>query len=151
MPDTARTSVITIRAATTADLDALRDIYLRSRAATFTWLDAAKLRREDFDEATREEPMLVAMSGNDLTGFISWWPPENFVHNLFVDPAYARRGIGQALLSECLQQIGRPATLKCVKLNEPALAFYRALGWSIAGEGTSDHGEYYLLQQTGTG
>ncbi|WP_425615848.1 N-acetyltransferase family protein [Anatilimnocola sp. NA78] len=150
MPDSTPTTAITIRAAEPADLDALREIYLRSRAATFFWTDAAKLQLADFDAATQDEPILVAMSGKEIAGFVSWWPPDNFIHNLFVDPAYLRRGIGRLLLHACLQQIGRPAILKCVQANEPAMAFYRAQGWTIAGEGTGDRGPYYLLQSGST-
>jgi GNAT superfamily N-acetyltransferase len=139
-------AAIQIRAAIDLDKPALREIFLRCRERYFTWLDAGRLQLEDLDAATAEEPILVAVHENQIVGFVSWWPPTNFVHNLFAAPRLTRRGIGSELLAACLAEIGRPATLKCVKRNEPALAFYRQLGWRIVGEGESTDGGYYLLQ-----
>ncbi|QDU31803.1 putative acetyltransferase [Anatilimnocola aggregata] len=130
-----------------ADLEPLRWIYLRSRAEAFVWLEPNSLLLQDFDVATQEEPILVAEQAGTIAGFVSWWPPENFIHNLFIDPAFTRQGIGRALLVECLTRIGRPATLKCVQQNANACAFYRALGWTIAAEGTGDHGAYFLMRK----
>jgi ribosomal protein S18 acetylase RimI-like enzyme len=135
-----------IRSALPDDLPRLREIYVRSRAATFGWLDPASLQLADFDEATRDEPILVAEQNQRLAGFVSWWPPENFIHNLFVDPVFQRQGIGRQLLQACLAQIGRPATLKCVQQNQAALDFYFQQGWQIAGEGSSANAPYYLLR-----
>ena len=127
-------------------MPALRAIYFAARKSHFTWLDAASLAETDFDRATADEPILVAIVDGQPAGFVSWWPPDNFVHNLFVSPAFTRRGLGRQLLTACLQHIGRPATLKCVQQNLAALAFYESLGWRIAGEGASADGTYFLLQ-----
>jgi GNAT superfamily N-acetyltransferase len=139
-------AAVQIRPATEIDKPALREIFLSSRQRFFTWLEAGCMQLEDFDAATADEPILVAVLENQIVGFISWWPPNNFVHNLFAAPTFTRRGIGRKLLAACLAEIGRPATLKCVKLNELALAFYQRLGWRVAGEGASADGGYYLLQ-----
>lgn len=143
-----------IRESISADLPLLREIFLRSRAATFTWLDPQTLQAADFDEATQGEPILVAVvpgddGGEQLAGFVSWWPPEDFVHNLFVDPRYQRQGIGPRLLEACLARVGRPATLKCVRQNAGALRFYERHGWRVIGEGTSPSSAYYLLEFAG--
>jgi GNAT superfamily N-acetyltransferase len=81
-----------------------------------------------------------------LTGFVSWWPPENFIHNLFVHVDYQRCGVGRALLKACLDNLGRPSQLKCVQQNVNALAFYKRLGWSVIAEGMAVEGPYFLLE-----
>jgi GNAT superfamily N-acetyltransferase len=123
----------------------LRHIYLNSRKLAFPWVDPASLKPEDFDEAIREEEVLVALKDNIPIGFIAWWLPDNFIHSLFVDPEYIGKGIGKSLLKVCLQRTGRPATLKCLKANKKALEFYKSQGWEIISEGESEDGEYFLL------
>ncbi len=137
---------IHIRPAIVADIAELRELFLRTRLATFFWIDSAELLLADFDAATQDEPVLVALSDEQIVGFVSWWPPDNFIHNLFVDPTHQGRGIGRQLLAACLLQIGRPATLKCVQNNSRALEFYRRNGWLIAGEGNTASEPYFLLR-----
>lgn len=139
-------SKTSVRQSQPGDLPMLRLIYLESRRATFTWQDATTMKLEDFDTATRDEPVLVAELAGEVIGFVSWWPPDNFVHNLFVAPSAVRRGIGTMLLESCLARIGRPARLKCQSRNIGALAYYAAKGWREVGRGESDEGEYLLLQ-----
>lgn len=136
---------IEIRPSRATDLEHLRDLYLVTRQAAFPWVVPENLQRDDFDRDTQDEPILMAVVDGSLTGFVSWWPPENFIHNLFVAPEFQGRGIGQSLLAAALTQIGRPATLKCVQQNEPAIQFYRRLGWEIAGEGATDGVGYFLM------
>lgn len=138
-----------IRPATESDQTALRDLFLASRQEVFTWVEPESLAWTDFEEATRDEPILVAEQAGVIVGFVSWWPPDDFIHNLFVDPRHFRRGIGRQLLAACLDRIGRPARLKCVQANERALAFYAKHGWKIVGEGTDGHHPYYLVEVTG--
>src|SRR5207237_700136 len=72
--------------------------------------------------------------------------PDNFIHNVYVDPSFLQQGIGKALLDRCLVEIGRPATLKCLQKNTNALSFYQTQGWTIKDEGPSDDGPYYLME-----
>lgn len=123
----------------------LRQLYLRARQQAFTWLDAAQFALADFEAVTQGETILVALDPAEPVGFIAWWPPNNFVHSLFVAPEQAGRGVGKALLRACLDQIGRPATLKCLQQNQSALGFYQRQGWTIQGAGDSPEGPYFLL------
>ncbi|PKK38433.1 hypothetical protein BWI96_01270 [Siphonobacter sp. SORGH_AS_0500] len=125
--------------------DDLRQIYLKSRQQTFTWLDTANYALDDFDQATVDEVILVAVCEGQSIGFISWYAPANFVHHLFIDSAYTNRGIGKELLSHCLARMGRPAQLKCLEQNVNALAFYQSQGWQIQEQGESEEGSYFLL------
>lgn len=120
---------IAIRESTSADLAELRKLFLDARRATFPWRSQGEWTLEDFDHATEGEPVLVATLEGRIVGFVSWWPPSDFVHNLFVTPDRLRSGIGGRLLHAALARIGRPAWLKCDRKNENAIAFYLANGW----------------------
>ncbi|UJB71943.1 GNAT family N-acetyltransferase [Acaryochloris sp. 'Moss Beach'] len=127
------------------DLLTLREIYLASRTVAFTWESPQGYQLEDFDQVTEDEVIWVATVGDRPVGFIAWWPPQNFVHHLFIDPHFTRRGIGSALLKSCLAQVGRPVSLKCVQRNASAIAFYVSQGWRIASTGQSPEGAYYRM------
>ena len=123
----------------------LKKLYLESRLHSFTWLDTSRFSLGDFDSATMGEAVLVAVDNERPVGFISWWVPDNFIHNVYVDSRFLHQGIGKALLNRCLAEIGRPATLKCLQQNTGALSFYLAQGWCIKNEGPSSDGPYYLM------
>ena len=128
-------------------LPALRELFLLTRRASFTWSDTSRFALEDFDEQVRDERIQVALDAGNAIGFVAWWPPDHFIHHLYVHPAHQGRGVGGALLRSALEQMGRPASLKCLTLNTRALAFYAARGWRIAsagGEG-DEAGPYYLM------
>lgn len=127
------------------DLLYLRGIYLASRTVAFTWESPQGYQLGDFDRTTEDELIWVAIVGDRPVGYISWWAPQNFVHHLFVDPHFTRRGIGSALLQSCLAQVDRPVSLKCVQRNASAIAFYVSQGWRIASTGHSPEGAYYRM------
>ena len=124
---------------------ALRRIFRDARRHAFTWEDPAQFDLMDFDLASKGEEILVAMENETPIGFIAWWPPQNFVHSLFVDPASIGKGAGKQLLKACLEKMGRPASLKCLQANQNALAFYKAQGWEIQSAGETTDGAYYVL------
>ncbi|AOJ70124.1 MULTISPECIES: GNAT family N-acetyltransferase [Burkholderia] len=143
---------ILVRAAAPADQPALRRLYLRARRGTFAWLPADGFALDDFDEHTRGESLLVAQAPREgIVGFISVWEPDCFLHHLYVAGSRLREGIGSALLRALP---GWPATryrLKCLRLNERALAFYRAHGFVEIDSGVSEDGDYLLLELRPTG
>ncbi|MCB2379923.1 GNAT family N-acetyltransferase [Hymenobacter sp. BT635] len=123
----------------------LRQLYLEARQQSFTWADPQAFDLLDFDIATRGETILVALSSGIPVGFIAWWPPDNFIHSLFVAPGEQGKGVGKELLAAGLARMGRPATLKCLRQNQQALGFYEARGWTRIGEGETTEGPYWLL------
>lgn len=137
----------TIRQCTEADKPALRELFLRVRQQSFVWVDPASVRLEDFDTATADEEIWVAEVEGAIAGFVSWWPPENFLHNLFIDTSRQRTGAGTALLHKCLERTGRPVRLKTSVQNENAIAFYSKHGFAIIGGGTAEEGEYHLMER----
>ena len=136
----------TIRLFTGRDRDALRGLYLAARRHAFHWLAATDFQLEDFDRDTEGELIWVAAEGDRPVGFISVWEPENFIHNLFVHPDATGLGVGSALLDRSLDEIGRPATLKCLSQNKRAREFYLAKGWRIAAEGHGPDGLVLLMR-----
>ncbi|GAB3687993.1 GNAT family N-acetyltransferase [Spirosoma flavus] len=127
------------------DLDELSRIYLEVRKSAFFWLDTSTFQRSDFEKDTEGEVIRVAVLDDKPIGFVSWWPPDNFIHHLYVDAAFANKGVGKALLTSCLLEIGRPATLKCLQKNRKAFTFYQAQGWKIVSAVDAAEGDYFLM------
>lgn len=149
MPDPARptpAAALQVRPFEPQDLAALRRLFLQARTATFTWLDATTFQLHDFDLHTLGERVLVALLDGEPVGFASIWEPDSFLHNLFIAPAAQRRGVGAALLAACAAYFTQPPTLKCLKANANALAFYERMGWRVIGEGDAADGPYVLMR-----
>ncbi|QEC77945.1 GNAT family N-acetyltransferase [Mucilaginibacter ginsenosidivorax] len=127
------------------DCHSLRDIYLVSRKQTFNWFDTSGYSLDDFDRDTEGEKILVADYEGAVIGFISLWLPDNFIHHLFVHPAYSKKGVGKMLLNAAVTMLHKPVTLKCLTRNENALAFYRSQGWQIQERGEGKPGDYFLM------
>ena len=125
--------------------DQLRMVYRQARQLAFPWADPLSFQLLDFDQVIQGETVLVATHRMVPVGFIAWWPLDNFIHSLFIDPLFTGKGIGKALLQACLLKVGRPVTLKCKVANEKALRFYLSQGWSIIAEAQDLNGPYFLL------
>ena len=54
---------------------------------------------------------------------------------------------GAALIAEANRKYGGPLSLKCMKDNKNALAFYEKNGWQIRDSGMCEEGEYYFMRQ----
>jgi GNAT superfamily N-acetyltransferase len=131
------------------DREALRVVYLESRRHAFDWIDASLIEHGDFDRDTEGERIWVATKKSHPIGFISAWVQGNFVHNLFVHPSMFGKGVGAALLKTCLENLGRPAVLKCVSRNTKAAEFYLSRDWKVASEGEGPDGKYFLMHSEG--
>ena len=106
----------------------------------------------DFDMVTSGERILVATeTGGAPVGFASIFEPDSFLHNLFVHPAFQRRGVGRALLASCNRHFSAAGTLKCLKANEAAQQFYLSQGWAIRDEVLEETGDYFLMRQASLG
>ena len=135
-----------VRPATKSDLVDASRIYGEA-LRTADWLPRTHPKPIDFMTATDGEEVFVAANEKDeVTGFISVWTADSFVHHLYVDAVFRRSGVGTALVHSLEAWLPRPWSLKCVKANVAALRFYRWLGWQRAGEGVGDDGPYLLLR-----
>lgn len=139
--------VLRIRIFEESDRDSLKHLYLESRSTTFYWIHSYKFSIEDFDADTKGEAVWVAEINGVIAGFIGLWMPDNFVHHLYIDKHYQRKGIGKALLNKAAAVCGVPLTLKCLIQNKRAFNFYMSLGWRIRANETDDLGDYFLLSQ----
>jgi GNAT superfamily N-acetyltransferase len=129
----------------------LRQVYLEARKHAFDWLDPSMFTIDDFDLHTKGETIWVAEYRSRPAAFISVCETENFIHNLFVHPRAAGKGLGSSLLEKCLSNIGRPAVLKCLSLNTRAIGFYISKNWRTVSEGDGPDGKYLVMHYDGNG
>lgn len=128
------------------DYDALRNLFLKERQSTFSWLDTSNYQLKDFDKEIHGEEVLVARIDDFVIGFISIWMPNNFIHHLYVDEKYHDKGIGTQLLKAAIDKTKFPITLKCLEDNTKAVAFYRRKGFIEKERGPSPNGDYILFE-----
>lgn len=82
---------------------------------------------------------LLAVVGGKGVGYIVYWalPGEVDIHNLAVDPAHRRKGIGRALLQKVIEEArgngSTRVTLEVRKSNEAAQRLYHSLGFVARG------------------
>ncbi len=140
--------MIKIRKANSDDTSQLEKLFLEVRQATFTWENSNKFKLEDYRKSTEGETIFLAEDNQQIIGFISVWEHDSpaFLHHLFISKPHQRQGIGRLLIQSLFSYIPLPYRLKCIVKNENALAFYLKNGWSIAGKGISEDGDYLLLE-----
>jgi GNAT superfamily N-acetyltransferase len=127
-------------------LDSLRNIFLKERQTTFSWVDSATFHLHDFDTETDGEYILVATLDDITIGFISIWQPDNFIHHLYVDQKYHGKGIGTQLLNAAMEKTNFPITLKCLEKNITAVSFYKSKGFVEKEKGESEQGTYIVFE-----
>ncbi len=127
------------------DREPLRAVFVAARDAAFAEAAPGTHKPSDFDRDTDGESIMVALHDGVPVGFAAVWKADNFLHHLFVHPAFQRRGIGKALLAACDPWFGPGPTLKCRQSNRRALGFYLAQGWQLQGEGAGADGAWFLL------
>jgi ribosomal protein S18 acetylase RimI-like enzyme len=149
-------SRITLEAATSRDAEAIARLHVAVWRLTYRDLAPADAFRI-LDETHRlarwrailsapglHQAVLLAKQGDRLVGIGSAGAPSELgfdadgeIKSLYVDPAAQGRGLGRRLMASLAQHLARcryrGVALGVVAGNEPAIAFYRALGGEIAG------------------
>lgn len=128
------------------DREALRQLFVVSRDAAFSWAAIGSHKLEDFDVSTAGERILVAEHSYRPIGFASVWQEDSFLHNLFVHPRFQGLGVGKMLLAGCDKYFSSAPTLKCLKANERAKRFYQSQGWRVRSEADGPEGPYFLME-----
>ncbi|MFS8111327.1 N-acetyltransferase [Rhizobium jaguaris] len=147
---TSKSDLWTIRPACERDTDVLADIYLRVRRITFLWVDPREFHNTDFVIHTQGERIFVCEDRNGtIAGFMALWEPDDFIHMLYIEPAFQGLGAGKALLAALPEWPKRRYRLKCLVKNTLAMAFYRTLGFEIVGDGSSPEGDYKDMRLSG--
>jgi len=131
-----------LRLAEPSDLAACTVIYLAAARMAFPWLPPEEIRADHFQDSLREEEVWVAETASRITGLVSIYLPDRFIHSLYVDPARQGQGIGGTLLHQALRRCGGHAELKCQEGNRAACRFYMERGWRPAGWGWSSAGPW---------
>lgn len=140
---------IFVRPAAEQDCQRLCDIYLAVRRQTFTWVSPDHFRRDDFLMHSKGEEQLICEVDASVVGFISVFRPENFIHMLFVMPAFQGYGVGGALLAALPGWPQQSYRLKCLVKNQRARGFYLSKGFKVTGSGASTEGDYEELTFAG--
>lgn len=136
---------ISLRLATSADIPFLLMVFNDARADARCFASPAATA-EQFAELTDGETIVVADAGDEVVGFASVWPPETFLHHLYVASGWQRQGIGMALLEWCLREFGDTLSLKCNLSNSMGQEFYRCRGWVCCDVGEGDEGPWVRLR-----
>ena len=139
--------MLTVRQLEQSDAAAVQRLYERAvgRAA---WLPAEVKTDANFARSSQGESVFVCHGPEGrLVGLLSVYVPESFIHHVYVDPEFERRGVGTALLSSLETWLPLPWRLKCVTANASARAFYASHGWIEVGSGNGDQGPYVLLER----
>lgn len=128
-----------------ADRPFLRTLFLAARRSNWTWLKGDDWQLEDFDRVILGETVLVAEVDGHRAGFAGILDNDNFLHSLYVDPAFQGQGVGSALLKAAQARFTSTGALKCLLLNLPAQHFYLQHGWQKVAQGESEQGKYLLM------
>lgn len=135
-----------VRAARRDEWPVCADIYVRSGRAAFPWVDPDLFQAsESIAWAEGGEELYLALHRTQPVAMMSYWRPDNFIHNLFVDTGAQGRGFGTALLQFAYALAEGPLTLKCDPKNAVALRFYARRGMAEAGRGVGPQGRPYVL------
>ena len=151
---TLSTSSFSLRDATLADLDAIDDIHVRSRRATYRgqvsdhYLDVAMpaASRADWERKlpqmlAGDGCVLVAESAGEAIGFVCALAPDAagsvYVNNLHALPDRKGLGVGTALLEAAMRWARAAGAssmhLKVLETNGAAIGFYESRGWRRTG------------------
>ncbi len=128
------------------DYEPLRNLFLKERQRTFSWLDPSEFQLDDFEKHIQGETVLVALVNDIPVGFISIWMPNNFIHHLYIDQEHQGKNIGTELLKVAIKKTQFPITLKCLEQNTKAVDFYKSKGFVEKEKGKSEHGTYILFE-----
>ncbi|MGH3372649.1 MAG: GNAT family N-acetyltransferase, partial [Nocardioidaceae bacterium] len=141
-----RITRVGIRRATVADVDAVREIGLRTWPVAYAGLASAEFIEQGLAEwwspeaverGIRDGITLVAVEGPDLVGMVGLGQEDGFwvMWKLYVLHEQQGRGVGQDLLNAAIEALPERTDrllLDVLKVNEAAIRFYRRNGFGPA-------------------
>jgi ribosomal protein S18 acetylase RimI-like enzyme len=138
---------VLVREACPADRPQVTRVFVNCRSQNFSWLPASAISLDDFNLAVKDERLFVAvLPDGAICGFLSLWEPGQFIHYLFIDPAYQGCHIANRLVKHLFPIYRQPYRLKCLDLNLRALKYYRREGWVEVGRGIDKDGGHRVLE-----
>ncbi|MBK8157709.1 MAG: GNAT family N-acetyltransferase [Rhodospirillaceae bacterium] len=140
---------LAIRRAGEGDQAACAAIFIETMTTTFPEEPAAARTSAAYAASVLGEEQWLALSGSRIIGYISVYWPSNFIHSLYISPAFQGLGAGRLLMSTVLEQAMGDMELKTDKSNSRAFVFYRRQGWRVVGEGLAATGPWWRLRHAG--
>jgi ribosomal protein S18 acetylase RimI-like enzyme len=131
------------------DQAACAAVFIATMTATFPNEPAEGKTAAAYAASVAGEEQWAAFWNGKIIGYISVYWPTNFIHSLYVLPAYQGRGAGKALMETAIQAAKGDLELKTDKVNQPAFMFYRRNGWRVVGEGLAATGAWWRLRRNG--
>ncbi len=120
---------VVVRPAEPADLTRCAEIFLSGRLQAKPDDEAGIFRLDDFADEVADQDLWVAVADGRVVGLVSADIPAGLIRNVFVDPAWQKRGVGYRLLSHVCARLRPPIRLICAARNHAARAFYEHVGW----------------------
>ena len=124
------------RDATSADADAIADVYLTSRKqlvpfaplahsdnSVRNWIHTILLQRADVTVVEKEGHIVGMMALESTPDGIKW------IDQLYLHPSVVGQGIGSRLVNLAKAELGAPITLYTFQENTAAIAFYERHGF----------------------
>lgn len=114
---------------------------MRAALGSFDWMPVVHTPAEDFafiqDVVLPRQQVTVAEAGKEIVGFIA--VSGDWVEQLYLDPAWTRRGIGSRLLMDATTALP-VVKLHCFQSNTGARRFYERHGFVAVsfGDGTGN-------------
>jgi ribosomal protein S18 acetylase RimI-like enzyme len=136
-----------IRKSKPEDTPQLEMLFQQTRQHTFTSRPKDEFQMGDYAKSVEEDEVWVAEEDDLIVGFVSTYPADNFIHNLFVYPSHQRKGIGTTLLQEAEANLRKPMTLKIAMDNRKVCAFYESHGWFQVSVHKNDPKPYILYKK----
>lgn len=132
---------LTIRRAEAGDLDPLVALWERSRRSAMPELEERIAYSHDEnlahfrDVIMRESRVWAALSGDVPIALLVM--NDSLIEQLYVDPSWQRRGVGQALLAQARAESPQGLSLHTHQANHMARAFYEKNGFAPVAFGRS--------------
>lgn len=133
-----------IRKLSEKDYQRVFEIYLECRQSPL-FLSKTVETVDDFLKLLEDEKCYILECQGVVTGFISVYPPQSFVHHLYIAKEFQGKGFGKALVDFAGNKFDNPLSLKCERINTEALNFYEKTGWKFFNEGSDFDGSGYIL------
>lgn len=128
----ARSGLVKLRSALPDDATALTDIFLTAIAVSVPGLPLAHSRDEIIDwlrtKQIPERTVTVAEADERAVGFIA--SETGWIHQLFIAPAFQRKGVGSVLLASVIAKADRATRLWAFQRNAQARSFYEGRGFA---------------------
>ena len=148
-----------IRLGSPADLVAVTDVYCRASLSNPSDRDRLLAHPEYLvmgPEGLIEGRTYVAVENGSVVGFATWSHADGAtsqgaaeLEDLFVDPAWTRRGIASALVNRVVEAVGANGARNLeVTANSDALPFYQAVGFIDSGIAETEAGSAPRMKLT---